>query len=43
VLNWGQPIGEDWNVSSLKTIEVPKKKDNWNVFGVVCLRTLKGY
>jgi hypothetical protein len=26
VLNWGQPIGEDWNVSSVNTIQVPKRK-----------------
>jgi hypothetical protein len=25
-LNWGQPIGEDWNVSSVNTIQVIKKR-----------------
>jgi hypothetical protein len=26
VLKWGQQIGEDWNVSSINTIPVPKRK-----------------
>ncbi len=26
VLNWGQPIGEDLNVSSVNTIQVLKRK-----------------
>jgi hypothetical protein len=26
-LNWGQPIGEDWNVTSVNTIQVPKKRE----------------
>jgi hypothetical protein len=26
VLNWGQPKGEDWNVSSVNTIQVPKRQ-----------------
>ncbi len=30
-----------WNASSVNTIRVPVKKENLNVFGVVCLRTLK--
>ncbi len=44
MLNWGQPIGEDWNVSSVNNtgIQVPKK-ENWNVFDVVCLRTSKAH
>ena len=25
-VNWGQPIGEDWNVSSVNTIQIPKRK-----------------
>jgi hypothetical protein len=31
-----QPIGEDWNVSSVNTIQVIYKKyeKNWNVFDV---------
>jgi hypothetical protein len=36
-------MGEDWNVSSENTIQVKKKKDNWNVFGVLCLRTLNAH
>ncbi len=24
--NWGQPIGEDWNLSSVNTIQVPIRK-----------------
>jgi hypothetical protein len=39
VSNRDQPIGQDWNVSSVNTIQVPTRKRN--VFGVVCLRTLK--
>ena len=27
VLNLGQPIGEDWNVYSVNTIQVPKKRE----------------
>jgi len=33
---------EIWNASSVNTIQVPLKKENWNVFGVVCL-TLKAH
>jgi hypothetical protein len=25
-LNWSQPIGEDWKVSNVNTIQVPKGK-----------------
>jgi hypothetical protein len=42
VPKWGQTIGEEWNVFSIKTSSF-NKKDNWNVVTVVCLRTLKNY
>ncbi len=41
MLNWGQPVGEDWNVFIVNTIQVPKERE-LDMFGVVCLRTLKG-
>jgi hypothetical protein len=44
VLNLGQPIGgEDWRISIVNTIQFSIKKNNWNVFGVVCLGTLKAH
>jgi hypothetical protein len=36
-------MGEDWNVSSVQHYSSSKKKEKWNVFGVVCLRTLKAH
>jgi hypothetical protein len=39
VLNWGQPIGEDWNVSSVNTIQVPKRK----IIGILWCIMLKNF
>ncbi len=33
-------MGDDWNVSSVNTIQIPIK-ENWYVFGLVSLRTIK--
>ncbi len=41
-VNWNA-FSVIWNTSSVDTIHVPVKKENWNVFGVVCLRTLKSH
>jgi hypothetical protein len=38
---WGKPIGEDLNVSSVNTSSWSNEKENWDVFGVVCVRTFK--
>jgi hypothetical protein len=41
VLNWGQPIGEDWNVSSVNTIQVPKRKRIGMCLGCSMLKNFK--
>jgi hypothetical protein len=42
VPNWGQPIVEEWNISSLKTIQVPIKKRASGYVWYRMLRNFKG-